>query len=141
MSGQRHRGHAPHLWWRCAPALTPGQKIVTRPGIMTIGDLRSYVARVRAPTSVSYRGLRIDSTPPPSSRGTTVGEALNILSGWSLSTEPRATAPFHYLESSRLTCADRDRDVGDPRFVNVPTRQLPAARSPPLAAASCTRGR
>jgi gamma-glutamyltranspeptidase / glutathione hydrolase len=106
------------------PVLTPGQKIVTRPGIMTTSDLRSYVARVRPPTSVTYRGLRIDSTPPPSSGGTTVGEALNILSGWSLSTEPRATALFHYLEASRLTYADRDRYVGDPRFVKVPTRQL-----------------
>jgi gamma-glutamyltranspeptidase / glutathione hydrolase len=106
------------------PALTPGQKLVTRPGIMTTGDLRSYVARVRAPTSVTYRGLRIDSTPPPSSGGTTVAEALNILSGWSLSTEPRATALFHYLEASRLAYADRDRYVGDPRYVHVPVRQL-----------------
>jgi gamma-glutamyltranspeptidase/glutathione hydrolase len=106
------------------PALTPGQELVTRPGIMTTGDLHSYVARVRAPTSVTYRGLRIDSTPPPSSGGTTVAEALNILSGWSLSTEPRATALFHYLEASRLAYADRDRYVGDPRYVHVPVRQL-----------------
>jgi gamma-glutamyltranspeptidase / glutathione hydrolase len=109
------------------PVLTPGQKVVTRPGIMTTRDLSSYVARVKAPTSVTYRGLRIDSTPPPSSGGTTVGEALNILSGWDLSTEPRATALFHYLEASRLTYADRDRYVGDPRFVHVPQRQLLSA--------------
>jgi gamma-glutamyltranspeptidase/glutathione hydrolase len=106
------------------PVLTPGQKIVTRPGIMTTGDLRAYVARVKAPTSVTYRGLRIDSTPPPSSGGTTVGEALNILSGWDLGTEPRATALFHYLEASRLAYADRNRYVGDPRYVHVPTKQL-----------------
>jgi gamma-glutamyltranspeptidase len=31
---------------------------------------------------------------PPSSSGTTVGEALNILSGYNLSAEPRATALF-----------------------------------------------
>jgi gamma-glutamyltranspeptidase/glutathione hydrolase len=106
------------------PVLTPGQKVVTRPGIMTTGDLRSYVARVKAPTSVTYRGLRIDSTPPPSSGGTTVGEALNILSGWKLSTEPRTTALFHYLEASRLAYADRDRYVGDPRYVHVPVKRL-----------------
>jgi gamma-glutamyltranspeptidase/glutathione hydrolase len=106
------------------PVLTPGQKVVTQPGIMTTGDLRSYVARVKAPTSVTYRGLRIDSTPPPSSGGSTVGEALNILSGWDLGTEPRATALFHYLEASRLAYADRDRYVGDPRYVHVPLAGL-----------------
>lgn len=31
---------------------------------------------------------------PPSSSGSTVGEALNILSGYHLSAEPRATALF-----------------------------------------------
>jgi gamma-glutamyltranspeptidase/glutathione hydrolase len=106
------------------PVLTPGQKVVTLPGIMTTHDLSSYVARVKPPTQVSYRGLRIDSTPPPSSGGSTVGEALNILSGWNLGTEPRATALFHYLEASRLAYADRDRYVGDPRFVHVPLKQL-----------------
>ena len=106
------------------PVLTPGQKVVTRPGIMTTGDLRSYVARVKPPTQVTYRGVRIDSTPPPSSGGSTVAEALNILSGWNLSTEPRATALFQYLEASRLAYADRDRYVGDPRYVHVPLRQL-----------------
>jgi gamma-glutamyltranspeptidase / glutathione hydrolase len=106
------------------PVLTPGQTTVTQPGIMTTQDLRRYVARIKPPTSVTYRGLRIDSTPPPSSGGTTVGEALNILSGFKLSREPRATALFQYLEASRLAYADRDRYVGDPRFVKVPQKTL-----------------
>src|SRR6202034_2304532 len=75
-------------------------------------------------TSVRYDGLQIDSTPPPSSGGSTVAEALNILSGWDLSTEARATALFHYLDASRLAYADRDRYVGDPRYVHVPLRRL-----------------
>ena len=61
---------------------------------------------------------------PPSSSGTTVGEALNILSGWNLSAEPRATALFHYLEASRLAYADRNAWVGDPRYVGVPVHSL-----------------
>ena len=40
------------------PVLTPGQTIVTNPGIMTINDLRSYRTRILAPTRVNYRGLR-----------------------------------------------------------------------------------
>jgi len=104
--------------------LTPGQSVVALPGIMTMSDLRAYQARVQAPTHVRYRGLDIYSMAPPSSSGTTVGEALNILSGYNLSAEPRATALFHYLEASRLSYADRNAYVGDPRFVSVPVSGL-----------------
>jgi gamma-glutamyltranspeptidase/glutathione hydrolase len=106
------------------PVLTPGQTVVALPGIMTTNDLRAYQARVQAPTHVNYRGLDIFSMAPPSSSGSTVGEALNILSGYNLSAEPRATALFHYLEASRLAYADRNAYVGDPRYVSVPLRGL-----------------
>src|SRR6476620_10917201 len=87
---------------------------------MTTADLRAYQARVLAPTRVRYRGLDIYSMAPPSSSGSTVGEALNILSGYNLSGEPRVTALFHYLEASRLAYADRNAYVGDPDYVHVP---------------------
>jgi len=107
------------------PALAPGgSKIVKLRGIMSMSDLRGYRARVQAPTHVSYRGLDIYSMAPPSSSGTTVGEALNILSGWNLSAEPRVTALFHYLEATRLAYADRNAWVGDPRYVGVPVHSL-----------------
>ncbi len=106
------------------PVLTPGQQVVRLPGIMTTNDLRAYQALVRAPTHVNYRGLDIYSMAPPSSSGTTVGEALNILSGYNLSAEPRVTALFHYLEASRLSYADRNAYVGDPRYVSVPVSGL-----------------
>jgi gamma-glutamyltranspeptidase/glutathione hydrolase len=107
------------------PALAPGgSKVVKLRGIMTTSDLRAYQARIQAPTHVRYRGLDIYSMAPPSSSGTTVGEALNIMSGWNLSAEPRATALFHYLEASRLAYADRDAWVGDPRYVGVPVHSL-----------------
>ena len=113
------------------PVLTPGSKVVALPGIMTTSDLRAYRARVQAPTHVRYRGLDIYSMAPPSSSGSTVGEALNILSGYNLSAEPRATALFHYLEASRLAYADRNAYVGDPRYVSVP---LSGLLSPAFAA-------
>src|SRR5580693_10101079 len=37
------------------PVLTPGQSVVTMPGIMTTADLKKYQARVQAPTHVRYR--------------------------------------------------------------------------------------
>jgi gamma-glutamyltranspeptidase/glutathione hydrolase len=106
------------------PVLTPGQSVVSLDGIMTAADLSAYRARVLAPTHVQYRGLDIYSMPPPSSSGSTVGEALNILSGYNLAAEPRVTALFHYLEASRLAYADRNAYVGDPRYVNVPLSGL-----------------
>ena len=104
------------------PVTTPGSSVI--PGIMTMNDLRSYQTYVRPPTHVSYRGLDMYSMAPPSSSGTTVGEALNILSGYNLSSEPRAEALFHYLEASRLSYADRNAYVGDPRYESVPVAGL-----------------
>jgi gamma-glutamyltranspeptidase/glutathione hydrolase len=114
------------------PVVTPGNTVVALPGIMTMNDLRAYQARVQAPTHVRYRGLDIFSMAPPSSSGSTVGEALNILSGYNLSAEPRATALFHYLEATRLAYADRNAYVGDPRYVPVP---LAGLLNPAFAAA------
>jgi gamma-glutamyltranspeptidase/glutathione hydrolase len=113
------------------PVVTPGNTVVALPGIMTTSDLRAYQARVLPPTHVRYRGLDIYSMAPPSSSGSTVGEALNILSKYDLSAEPRATALFHYLEASRLAYADRNAYVGDPRYVSVP---LSGLLSPAFAA-------
>ncbi|MGA2829683.1 MAG: gamma-glutamyltransferase family protein [Streptosporangiaceae bacterium] len=113
------------------PVTTPGQTVVQLPGIMTTNDLRAYQARVLAPTHVRYRGLDVYSMAPPSSSGSTVGEALNILSGYNLGAEPQATALFQYLEASRLSYADRDAYVGDPRYVGVP---LSGLLSPAFAA-------
>jgi gamma-glutamyltranspeptidase / glutathione hydrolase len=98
---------------------------------MTMSDLHAYQATVLPPTHVRYRGLDIYSMAPPSSSGSTVGEAMNILSGYNLAAEPRATALFHYLEASRLAYADRNAYVGDPRYVGVP---LSGLLSPAFAA-------
>jgi gamma-glutamyltranspeptidase/glutathione hydrolase len=106
------------------PVLQPGQTIVTKPGILTTADLRNYQAYVQPPTHIRYRGLDVYGMAPPSSGGSTEGEILNILSGYNLGGESRATALFHYLEASRLAYADRNRWVGDPRQVSVPLSGL-----------------
>ena len=106
------------------PVLTPGQTIVTNPGIMTMNDLQSYRTRILAPTRVTYRGLNIYGMAPPSSGGSTEGEILNILNGYPLGSESRVQALFHYLEASRLAYADRNAYVGDPDFVHVPLSGL-----------------
>jgi gamma-glutamyltranspeptidase / glutathione hydrolase len=95
-----------------------------RPGVMTREDLARYRAPLRTPTHVTYRGYDVYGMPPPSSGGSTVGEALNILEGFDLGGPDRALALHRYLESTRLAFADRNRYVGDPDQVDVPLAGL-----------------
>jgi gamma-glutamyltranspeptidase / glutathione hydrolase len=95
-----------------------------RPGLMTPGDLKAYVAPERPPTRVGYRGLDVYSMGPPSSGGSTVGEALNILDGYPLSTMTREAALHYYLESSRFSFADRNAYLADPDYFDVPLTGL-----------------
>jgi gamma-glutamyltranspeptidase / glutathione hydrolase len=90
------------------------------PGVMTTDDLARYTAPLRAPTHVTYRSYDVYGMGPPSSGGSTVGEALNILEGFDMSTPDRALALHRYLEASKLAYADRNRFVGDSDFVPVP---------------------
>ena len=91
---------------------------------MTMRDLHDYVAPERAPTHVTYHGDDVYGMGPPSSGGSTVGEALNILERFDLGTLPRDQALHRYLEASRYAYADRNQYLGDPDYVNVPLEGL-----------------
>jgi gamma-glutamyltranspeptidase/glutathione hydrolase len=106
------------------PPLVAGDHYNPRPGLMTASDVSAYQAIPRDPTHIRYRGLDVYSMGPPSSGGSTVGEALNILSNVSLSAADPVGALQDYLESSRLAFADRNRYVGDPDQVPVPLAEL-----------------
>lgn len=106
------------------PPLAPGANHRWRPGVMTMRDVKSYVAPERPPTRVGYRGLDVYGMGPPSSGGSTVGEALNILEGFDLGGTTLERALHLYLEASRLSFADRNAWVGDPGFFPVPLRGL-----------------
>jgi gamma-glutamyltranspeptidase/glutathione hydrolase len=83
-----------------------------RPGGMRVADLASYRVRTPAPTHSTYRGLDVYGMSTPSSGGTAVGEALNILENADLGALPRTQALHDYLEASALAFADRNRYVG-----------------------------
>jgi gamma-glutamyltranspeptidase/glutathione hydrolase len=102
------------------PPLTPDANHTWRPGVMTRRDVKRYTAPFRPPTRVEYRGLEVFGMGPPSSGGSTVGEALNILEGWNLGALPREQALHYYLESSAYSFADRNAYLGDEDFVDVP---------------------
>ncbi len=112
------------------PPLRAGATRTVRPGVMTLADLAAYRAVDRAPTRVTHDGLDVFGMGPPSSGGSTVGEALNILAaierriGKPLRALPRELALHHYLEASRYAYADRGEYLGDPDKVDVPLAGL-----------------
>jgi gamma-glutamyltranspeptidase / glutathione hydrolase len=106
------------------PVVSPSANHVWRSGVMKMRDLHTYTAPERAPTHVNYRGLDVYSMGPPSSGGSTVGEALNILEGYNLGSMTREAALHYYLEASRYSFADRNAFLADPAYFDVPLTGL-----------------
>ncbi|HTE59194.1 MAG TPA: gamma-glutamyltransferase, partial [Solirubrobacteraceae bacterium] len=98
---------------------------IWRPGLLTVKDLEHYRVERRAPTRVGYRGYDVYSMAPPSSGGSTVGEALNILEQVPGYAQMSDVDKLHYfLEASRYAFADRNVFVADPDYFDVPLRGL-----------------
>lgn len=91
-------------------------------GLMTLEDLKNYVAKERVPLRSTYRGYEIISMPPPSSGGAVLIEILNILEGYDLAKmNPSSSEKYHLLtEAMRRAFADRAEYMGDTDFVHVP---------------------
>jgi gamma-glutamyltranspeptidase / glutathione hydrolase len=106
------------------PPTTDDTELPVPPGFMELSDLADYEAVDRDPTHVDYRGLDVYGMAPPSSGGSTVGEALNILEQFDLGGMDPVAALHHYFEASALAYADRAAYLGDSDFVDVPLAAL-----------------
>jgi gamma-glutamyltranspeptidase/glutathione hydrolase len=95
-------------------------------GLMTLADLRGYVAKEREPLRGKYRGYEVISMPPPSSGGAVLIEMLNILEGYEMGKlEPASSERYHLTtEAMRRAFADRAEFMGDTDFVKVPVAGL-----------------
>jgi gamma-glutamyltranspeptidase / glutathione hydrolase len=95
-------------------------------GIITEGDLAGYQPYEDAPVHTNYRGAEVYECPP-NSQGFVMLEALNILEGYDLKAMGHNTAPYLHVvtESLKLSFADRNKYVADPKFVpNIPMKGL-----------------
>jgi gamma-glutamyltranspeptidase / glutathione hydrolase len=110
------------------PPKTSNATLPVPRGYLTRADLEDYRVLNQRPTRVRYRGLEVYGMAPSSSGGTTVGEALNILERFDLRRSSRVQGLHYYLDASALAFADRNAYVGDPAFVDVPTRTLLSQR-------------
>lgn len=95
-------------------------------GLITADDLAHYEVKERVAVRGTYRGYDVISAPPPSSGGTVLIEALNILEGYDLARmQNRSAQSIHFTtEAFRRAFMDRAEFMGDPDFSRVPVAQL-----------------
>jgi len=93
-------------------------------GILTTADLAAYRAVERKPISCAHRDMTIVTSPPPSSGGIAICEALGIIGDAPLGRPRSSRAAHREIEAERRAFADRNTELGDPDFVNVPVNRL-----------------
>jgi gamma-glutamyltranspeptidase/glutathione hydrolase len=97
-------------------------------GLVTAADLAAFKPVEVAPLALEWQGYAIH-TPPPTAGGLTVLQALGTLKalGWEKS-DPKDPATVQArVEALRIAWHDRLQHLGDPKFVEVPVKQLLSA--------------
>lgn len=95
-------------------------------GILTLADFANYRVQFLKPIICRYHQYTLISAAPPSAGGITLCEILNILENFSL-TPATYQSPENIreiIEAMRYGFADRNYQLGDPKFVNNPTAYL-----------------
>jgi len=88
---------------------------------VTADDLRDYRVREEPPVVTDYRGFTIVTNQPPHG-GPTLAAILNILEGYDIAALGHNSPAYIHRVSMAMKAAfaDRNRTLGDPRFVKVP---------------------
>ncbi len=113
-------------FYRGAMAKNTAAFLAANGGIISEQDLADYQPFEDAPVHVAYRGADVYECPP-NSQGFVMLEALNIVEGYDLKAMGRNSVPYLHAitEALKLSFADRNAYVGDPKFVpNIPMPQL-----------------
>jgi gamma-glutamyltranspeptidase / glutathione hydrolase len=94
-------------------------------GLLGAADLREWKTARNAPLWGTYRGYRVSSNRPPGG-GVMLIEMLNILERFALGELEHNSAEYIRVvaEAMKRATVDKDRHVGDPRFVHVPVGEL-----------------
>jgi gamma-glutamyltranspeptidase/glutathione hydrolase len=92
---------------------------------VTAQDLADYGVREEPPVVTSYRGWTIQTSQPPHG-GPTLAAILNVLEGYDLAALGHNSPAYIHLVSMAMKAAfaDRNRWLGDPRFVEVPLAEM-----------------
>jgi gamma-glutamyltranspeptidase/glutathione hydrolase len=111
-------------------------------GLITLDDLRSWRTVRNGPLWGRYRDYRISTNRPPGG-GVMLIEMLNILERFELGRlEHNSTEYIRIVaEAMKRATIDKDRHVGDPKFVDVPLDRLLATDYAASLAAEIHAGR
>ena len=92
------------------------------PGTLSLEDLAGYRVRDVEPICAPYRAYRLCGMPPSSSGGVAVLQILGMLAEVNIQQhKPGSPEALHrFAEAGRLAFVDRNRYLGDDRFVSVP---------------------
>jgi gamma-glutamyltranspeptidase/glutathione hydrolase len=92
---------------------------------ITADDLKNCAIRDELPVVTTYRGYSIVTSQAPHG-GPTLAAMLNILEGYDLSALAHNSPEYIHLVAMAMkgAFADRNRTLGDPRFVDVPLEEM-----------------
>jgi gamma-glutamyltranspeptidase/glutathione hydrolase len=95
-------------------------------GLISLTDLKNYVAAERKPITGKYRNYELITSPPPSSGGVGILQMMGMLegSGYEKSGAGSAASIHYVAETMRRFYADRNEYLGDPDFVKNPIAGL-----------------
>jgi len=97
-------------------------------GLISFEDLAGYQPKIREPLRAKYNAngaeWEVITSPPPSSGGVAVIEALNILSPIELKPGDDPQTVHWVAETMRRIFADRAAFLADPDFSRIPVRGL-----------------
>jgi gamma-glutamyltranspeptidase/glutathione hydrolase len=82
--------------------------------LISLADLAAYRCIERTPLRSAYRGLTIETMPPPSAGGVALTEILGVLELLGVHRESGAQELHLFLEASRRAQAERRFGVADP---------------------------
>ena len=94
--------------------------------IITLEDLEKYEAKWREPIQFQYDDLTITSMSPPSSGGICLNQIMTMIQPFDLSQYGHNSLKTIQVlvEAEKRAYADRSYYLGDPDFVDIPTKTL-----------------
>jgi gamma-glutamyltranspeptidase / glutathione hydrolase len=125
---KRIANNGPDEFYRGETAKLLARDMTVMGGLITFEDLGKYQPKIREGLHASYsvNGTRweVISSPPPSSGGVAVIEALNMLQNVQLEGWDDAQSVHMVAEVMRRVFADRAAYLADPDYSNVPVAGL-----------------
>ncbi len=120
--------HGAAEFYRGETARLVADEMARMGGLISLEDLAGYQPKIREPLRAKYNAngaeWEVITSPPPSSGGVAIIEALNILSPIELKPGDHPQTVHWVAETMRRIFADRAAFLADPDFSRIPVRGL-----------------